>query len=97
MNAILYGAAAGYRTVIYPIDMIKSRMQTDGFSPSTGQRHRRLHALTWPYHYPFALHDRCHLPRVCGKPSAVLMVDFRGRIRPASREILRMRNMDIRE
>ena len=26
--------------VIYPIDMIKSRMQTDGFSPSTGQKYR---------------------------------------------------------
>ncbi|KIJ18454.1 hypothetical protein PAXINDRAFT_8698 [Paxillus involutus ATCC 200175] len=40
MNAILYGAPAGYAlwTVIYPIDMIKSRMQTDGFSPSTGQK-----------------------------------------------------------
>jgi solute carrier family 25 (mitochondrial carnitine/acylcarnitine transporter), member 20/29 len=25
--------------VIYPIDMIKSRMQTDGFSPSTGQKY----------------------------------------------------------
>ncbi|KIK80309.1 hypothetical protein PAXRUDRAFT_833608 [Paxillus rubicundulus Ve08.2h10] len=41
MNAILYGAAAGYGlwAVIYPIDMIKSRMQTDGFSPSTGQKY----------------------------------------------------------
>lgn len=25
--------------VIYPIDMIKSRMQTDGFTPSTGQKY----------------------------------------------------------
>jgi hypothetical protein len=27
-------------SVIYPIDMIKSRMQTDGFSPSDGQKYR---------------------------------------------------------
>lgn len=26
--------------VIYPIDMIKSRMQTDGFSPATGQKYK---------------------------------------------------------
>lgn len=26
--------------MIYPIDMIKSRMQTDGFSPSTGQKYK---------------------------------------------------------
>jgi len=26
--------------VIYPIDMIKSRMQTDGFSPSDGQKYK---------------------------------------------------------
>ncbi|KAF8070445.1 mitochondrial carrier domain-containing protein [Lyophyllum atratum] len=41
MNAVLYGATAGYAlwAVIYPIDMIKSRMQTDGFSPSTGQKY----------------------------------------------------------
>ncbi|KDQ55687.1 hypothetical protein JAAARDRAFT_37096 [Jaapia argillacea MUCL 33604] len=40
-NAILYGAAAGYAlwAVIYPIDMIKSRMQTDGFTPATGQKY----------------------------------------------------------
>jgi solute carrier family 25 carnitine/acylcarnitine transporter 20/29 len=25
--------------LIYPIDMIKSRMQTDGFTPSTGQKY----------------------------------------------------------
>jgi hypothetical protein len=25
--------------VIYPIDMIKSRMQTDGFTPATGQKY----------------------------------------------------------
>lgn len=25
--------------IIYPIDMIKSRMQTDGFSPATGQKY----------------------------------------------------------
>ncbi|KAI0047944.1 mitochondrial carrier [Auriscalpium vulgare] len=41
-SAVLYGAAAGYVlwAVIYPIDMIKSRMQTDGFTPSTGQKYR---------------------------------------------------------
>ncbi|TFK44304.1 mitochondrial carrier domain-containing protein [Crucibulum laeve] len=42
LNAVLYGATAGYAlwAVIYPIDMIKSRMQTDGFSPSTGQKYK---------------------------------------------------------
>ncbi|KAL1742201.1 mitochondrial carrier domain-containing protein [Schizophyllum fasciatum] len=42
LNAILYGALAGYAlwAVIYPIDMIKSRMQTDGFSPATGQKYK---------------------------------------------------------
>ncbi|RXW16049.1 hypothetical protein EST38_g9801 [Candolleomyces aberdarensis] len=42
VNPILYGAAAGYAlwAVIYPIDMIKSRMQTDGFSPATGQKYK---------------------------------------------------------
>ncbi|KAI0066002.1 mitochondrial carrier [Artomyces pyxidatus] len=47
-SAVLYGAAAGYVlwAVIYPIDMIKSRMQTDGFSPSTGQKYRStLHCV----------------------------------------------------
>ncbi|KAG2367125.1 hypothetical protein BDR07DRAFT_1469714 [Suillus spraguei] len=41
MNSVLYGATAGYAFwgVIYPIDMIKSRMQTDGFTPSTGQKY----------------------------------------------------------
>ncbi|KAF7322133.1 hypothetical protein MKEN_00737200 [Mycena kentingensis (nom. inval.)] len=41
LNAVLYGAAAGYAlwAVIYPIDMIKSRMQTDGFTPATGQKY----------------------------------------------------------
>ncbi|EIW83468.1 mitochondrial carrier [Coniophora puteana RWD-64-598 SS2] len=41
VKAVLYGATAGYGlwAVIYPIDMIKSRMQTDGFSPSTGQKY----------------------------------------------------------
>ncbi|KAL0956926.1 hypothetical protein HGRIS_003030 [Hohenbuehelia grisea] len=41
-NAVLYGAAAGYAlwAVIYPIDMIKSRMQTDGFTASTGQKYK---------------------------------------------------------
>ncbi|KAF8631777.1 hypothetical protein AX17_004992 [Amanita inopinata Kibby_2008] len=45
LNAVIYGAAAGYAlwAVIYPIDMIKSRMQTDGFTPSTGQKY----ASTW--------------------------------------------------
>ncbi|KZT10916.1 mitochondrial carrier [Laetiporus sulphureus 93-53] len=41
-NAVLFGAAAGYAlwAVIYPIDMVKSRMQTDGFSPAEGQKYR---------------------------------------------------------
>ncbi|KAG6879654.1 hypothetical protein C0992_000096 [Termitomyces sp. T32_za158] len=41
LNAVLYGAIAGYAlwAVIYPIDMIKSRMQTDGFSRSTGRKY----------------------------------------------------------
>ncbi|OCH87876.1 mitochondrial carrier [Obba rivulosa] len=41
-NAVLFGAAAGYAlwAVIYPIDMIKSRMQTDGFSPKDGQKYK---------------------------------------------------------
>ncbi|KAJ3740550.1 mitochondrial carrier domain-containing protein [Lentinula detonsa] len=41
VNAILYGATAGYAlwAVIYPIDMIKSRMQTDGFTSATGRRY----------------------------------------------------------
>ncbi|KAF8893509.1 mitochondrial carrier domain-containing protein [Infundibulicybe gibba] len=44
-KAVLYGAAAGYAlwAIIYPIDMIKSRMQTDGFTPSTGQKY----SSTW--------------------------------------------------
>ncbi|PPQ87479.1 hypothetical protein CVT25_008215 [Psilocybe cyanescens] len=42
INAVGYGAAAGYAlwAIIYPIDMIKSRMQTDGFSPATGQKYK---------------------------------------------------------
>lgn len=61
VNAVLYGAAAGYAVspfrlgvpssrsnprhaqlwaIIYPIDMIKSRMQTDGFSAATGQKYK---------------------------------------------------------
>ncbi|KII92691.1 hypothetical protein PLICRDRAFT_481016 [Plicaturopsis crispa FD-325 SS-3] len=42
VNAVLYGATSGYAlwAIIYPIDMIKSRMQTDGFSPSTGQKYK---------------------------------------------------------
>ncbi|KIK58239.1 hypothetical protein GYMLUDRAFT_45450 [Collybiopsis luxurians FD-317 M1] len=41
VNAVLYGAAAGYAlwAVIYPIDMVKSRMQTDGFTVATGRRY----------------------------------------------------------
>ncbi|KIM78825.1 hypothetical protein PILCRDRAFT_10769 [Piloderma croceum F 1598] len=41
-HAVLYGATAGYAlwAVIYPIDMVKSRIQTDGFSPSTGQKYK---------------------------------------------------------
>ncbi|KAF7981904.1 hypothetical protein HWV62_31499 [Athelia sp. TMB] len=41
-HAVLYGATAGYVlwAVIYPIDMIKSRIQTDVFSPSTGQKYK---------------------------------------------------------
>ncbi|KZT71732.1 mitochondrial carrier [Daedalea quercina L-15889] len=41
-NAVLFGAAAGYAlwAIIYPIDMIKSRMQTDGFSPAEGQKYK---------------------------------------------------------
>jgi len=40
-NTILYGAAAGYALwgVIYPIDVIKSRMQTDGFTAAGGRRY----------------------------------------------------------
>ncbi|KZV73508.1 mitochondrial carrier [Peniophora sp. CONT] len=40
-KSVLYGAAAGYAlwAIIYPIDMIKSRIQTDGFSPATGQKY----------------------------------------------------------
>jgi len=41
VNAVLYGAAAGYAlwACIYPIDMIKSRIQTDGFSVSDGRKY----------------------------------------------------------
>ncbi|KAJ7028511.1 mitochondrial carrier domain-containing protein [Mycena alexandri] len=41
-KAVLFGAAAGYAlwAIIYPIDMIKSRMQTDGFTPATGQKYK---------------------------------------------------------
>ncbi|KAI0684943.1 mitochondrial carrier [Cytidiella melzeri] len=40
--AVLFGAAAGYVlwAVIYPIDMIKSRLQTDGFSSADGQKYK---------------------------------------------------------
>ncbi|KAJ7143415.1 mitochondrial carrier domain-containing protein [Mycena crocata] len=42
VNAVLYGAAAGYAlwAIIYPIDMIKSRMQTDGFTGATGRKYK---------------------------------------------------------
>ncbi|KJA27846.1 hypothetical protein HYPSUDRAFT_51795 [Hypholoma sublateritium FD-334 SS-4] len=42
INSVAYGAAAGYAlwAIIYPIDMIKSRMQTDGFTPATGQKYK---------------------------------------------------------
>jgi len=41
LNAVLYGAAAGYAlwACIYPIDMIKSRIQTDGFSAEDGRKY----------------------------------------------------------
>jgi len=41
-NSILYGAAAGYAlwAIIYPIDVIKTRMQTDGFTRETGQKYK---------------------------------------------------------
>ncbi|EKM54743.1 uncharacterized protein PHACADRAFT_258784 [Phanerochaete carnosa HHB-10118-sp] len=43
-KTVLFGAAAGYAlwAVIYPIDMIKSRMQTDGFSPADGQKYTSM-------------------------------------------------------
>ncbi|THH14590.1 hypothetical protein EW146_g5757 [Bondarzewia mesenterica] len=43
-KAVLYGAAAGYAlwAVIYPIDMIKSRIQTDGFSAADGQKYKSI-------------------------------------------------------
>ncbi|PSS37538.1 hypothetical protein PHLCEN_2v614 [Hermanssonia centrifuga] len=47
-KAVLFGAAAGYAlwAVIYPIDMIKSRMQTDGFTPADGQKYKStLHCV----------------------------------------------------
>ncbi|KDQ07173.1 hypothetical protein BOTBODRAFT_649651 [Botryobasidium botryosum FD-172 SS1] len=41
-HSLLFGAAAGYALwgFIYPIDVIKSRMQTDGFSLTDGQKYR---------------------------------------------------------
>ncbi|KAJ3530493.1 hypothetical protein NM688_g7701 [Phlebia brevispora] len=48
LNAVLYGAAAGYAlwAIIYPIDMIKTRMQTDAFLPSEGQKYKStLHCV----------------------------------------------------
>ncbi|KZS98542.1 mitochondrial carrier [Sistotremastrum niveocremeum HHB9708] len=43
-KTILFGAAAGYAlwACIYPIDVIKSRMQTDGFGPGDGQKYRSM-------------------------------------------------------
>ncbi|KAF8513620.1 mitochondrial carrier [Gautieria morchelliformis] len=40
-KTVLFGAAAGYAlwACIYPIDVIKSRMQTDGFSAATGRKY----------------------------------------------------------
>ncbi|PVG02470.1 putative YMC1-protein of the mitochondrial carrier family [Serendipita vermifera] len=40
-HTIVYGAIAGYALwfTIYPADVIKSRMQTDGFTPATGQKY----------------------------------------------------------
>ncbi|TFY71640.1 hypothetical protein EVG20_g1370 [Dentipellis fragilis] len=41
-SAVIYGAAAGWALwpVIYPIDLIKSRLQTDGFSAADGQKYK---------------------------------------------------------
>lgn len=41
-KTVLFGAAAGYAlwACIYPIDVIKSRMQTDGFTPETGRKYK---------------------------------------------------------
>jgi len=43
-KTVLFGAAAGYALwgCIYPVDVIKSRMQTDGFSDSTGRRYKSM-------------------------------------------------------
>ncbi|KAF8577904.1 mitochondrial carrier [Ramaria rubella] len=40
-KTVLFGAAAGYAlwACIYPIDVIKSRMQTDGFTKETGRKY----------------------------------------------------------
>ncbi|KAF8513913.1 mitochondrial carrier [Hysterangium stoloniferum] len=40
-KTVLFGAAAGYAlwACIYPIDVIKSRMQTDGFTTETGRKY----------------------------------------------------------
>lgn len=39
VHSILIAVFEQLWAVIYPIDMIKSRMQTDGFSPATGQKY----------------------------------------------------------
>ncbi|TFY82451.1 hypothetical protein EWM64_g1557 [Hericium alpestre] len=47
-SAMLYGAASGWALwpVIYPIDMIKSRIQTDGFSSADGRKYKStLHCV----------------------------------------------------
>ncbi|KAH8796886.1 mitochondrial carrier [Flagelloscypha sp. PMI_526] len=40
-RAVIYGAAAGYAlwAVIYPIDVVKTRIQTDGFSMADGRKY----------------------------------------------------------
>ncbi|EJD34687.1 mitochondrial carrier with solute carrier repeats [Auricularia subglabra TFB-10046 SS5] len=40
-KAVLFGAAAGYAlwAVIYPIDVVKSRIQTDGFDAASGRKY----------------------------------------------------------
>jgi len=42
VKAVIFGAGAGYAlwACIYPIDMIKSRMQTDGFTVADGRKYK---------------------------------------------------------
>ncbi|KAL5528726.1 YMC2 [Sanghuangporus sanghuang] len=44
VKAVLFGAAAGYALwfCVYPIDMIKSRMQTDGFTSADGRKYQSM-------------------------------------------------------